>query len=66
MQTKTLLRLPQVIERVGLRRSSIYACVSAGTFPPPIKISLRAVAWDSVLIERWIHERTETSKGVRP
>ena len=33
----TILRLPQVKSRVGLSRSSIYAAVSDGRFPQPIK-----------------------------
>lgn len=40
-----LIRLPAVIERTGLSRSSIYFFVSQGIFPKPIRIGERAVAW---------------------
>ena len=41
----TLLRLPEVIERTGLRRTSIYDRINAGLLPPPVKLGPRASAW---------------------
>ena len=52
-----LLRLPQVECLVGLRKSSIYEGVKAGTFPAPIKLSRRAVCWPAAAIDAWITER---------
>lgn len=52
-----LLRLPEVTARVGLGKSSIYEGVKAGTFPAPVKISRRAVCWDSWAVQNWITER---------
>jgi len=40
-----LIRLPEVKARVGLSRSSIYLKISEGTFPPPVKLGVRSVAW---------------------
>lgn len=40
-----VLRLPQVIDRVKLSRSSIYARVEAGTFPQPFALGPRAIGW---------------------
>jgi len=48
-----LMRLPQVMREVGLCRSSIYAAVSQGRFPAPVRIGMRAVAWRSEDIEAW-------------
>jgi prophage regulatory protein len=48
-----LLRLPQVMREVALCRSSIYAAISEGRFPPPLRISRRAVAWRVEDIEAW-------------
>ena len=53
-----LQRLPIVEERTGFKKSSIYAGVKAGTFPAPVRLSARAVAWREVDIDRWINERT--------
>ena len=52
-----LLRLPQVEALVGIRKSSIYDGVKAGTFPAPIKLSRRAVCWPAAAIDAWITER---------
>ena len=60
-----LLRLPTVMERCGLGRSSVYAGVNAGTFPSPVRLSARAVGFREEEIDRWILERT-TTKGRVP
>jgi len=43
---------------VGLSRSTLYAAMSRGEFPRPIKISRRAVAWRQLDVERWIAGRS--------
>ncbi len=52
-----LLRFPAVSERVGLRRSAIYLGIKAGTFPAPVSIGKRAVAWRESDIQAWIESR---------
>ena len=56
-QPERLLRLPDVVARVGLRRSSIYDAVKRGEFPAPVKLSRRAVCWPASAIDAWIAER---------
>ena len=58
-----LLRLPQVRERVGLQRTAIYDGIKLGTFPPPIKLGRRCVAWPSDAIDTWVRERIAQSRG---
>lgn len=53
-----LLRLFAVEDRTALKKSSVYAGVKAGTFPPPVRLSARAVAWREEEIDRWVSERT--------
>ncbi|WP_349257208.1 helix-turn-helix transcriptional regulator [Vitreimonas sp.] len=48
-----LLRLPKVMQETALCRSSIYAAISEGRFPPPVRIGRRAVAWRLKDIEAW-------------
>ena len=57
--TDILLKLPQVQEKTALSRSSIYQKISTCEFPPPIRLGVRAVAWRSSDIQRWIDERPE-------
>ena len=56
MQDK-LIRLPAVIARTGLARSTIYESIRTGRFPPPVKIGPRAVAWRASEIDEWIESR---------
>lgn len=52
-----LLRLPAVMDRCSLGRSSVYAGIKAGTFPAPVRLSARAVGFSESSIDRWIEER---------
>ena len=60
-----LQRLPTVEDRTSLKKSSIYAGVKAGTFPAPVRLSARAVAWRDEDISRWINERTTAAGGAK-
>lgn len=57
-----LLRLPAVMERCALGRSSIYAGVRNGTFVTPVRLSTRAVGWHESEIDRWVSERVKTPR----
>jgi prophage regulatory protein len=57
-----LLRLPAVMERCALGRSSIYAGVRNGTFVTPVRLSARAVGWREDEIDRWVSERVKTPR----
>ena len=52
-----VLRLPAVIQMVGLSRSSIYLLIQKNTFPKPLQLSLRAVGWRQADIEAWLESR---------
>jgi prophage regulatory protein len=53
-----LLRLPDVIQRTALGRSTIYDLMEKGAFPRPIKISgARSNAWISSEIEDYVQAR---------
>jgi len=56
------LRLPKVIERTGLSRSSIYAMIDDGLFPSPVRIGRRAVAWRETDVDAWAAGRPITSE----
>lgn len=57
-----LLRLPEVLNRTGLSRSSIYLAVKRGTFPAPAKIGTRASAWSENSVTSWIEIRLASSR----
>lgn len=54
---KRIIRLPVVMARTGLGRSSIYAGTAGGTFPPQIPLGGRAVGWDEDEVNAWIEQR---------
>ncbi len=57
-----LMRLPTVKGRVGLGRTSIYEKIKEGSFPKPISIGDRSVAWDSEAIDKWIEAKIGEGK----
>jgi prophage regulatory protein len=61
-----LLRLPQVIELVGLRRAAIYKLQSEGRFPRRVKLGVRAVGWVEAEIQEWLAERIQESHSFSP
>ena len=58
-QVDRLLRLPAVIERVGLCKASIYKLIKQGEFPKSVRLakSGRAVAWRESEIRYWVMTR---------
>lgn len=57
-----LLRLPAVLRLTGLGRSTVYRMVADETFPAPVKLAKRAVAWRHGDVRRWTDERPKASR----
>lgn len=51
------LRMAAVEEFSGLKKSSIYLGAKAGTFPAPVRLSARAIAWRESDLIRWASQR---------
>ena len=56
-----LLRLSAVLRVTGLARSTIYRMIAEHTFPAPVKLAKRAVAWRQDDVRRWTDQRPSTS-----
>ena len=56
------LRLPEVLERTGLSRSTIYVRLAAGRFPRPVALGGRAVGWIEAEVDEWVRERIAESR----
>ena len=50
-------RLPAVLARTGLGRSSIYAAIKRLDFPAPVKLSARAIGFLTEEVDAWIATR---------
>lgn len=58
----SILRLPEVLDRTGLSRSSWYAAMNEGKAPKPISIlGGRAKGWSSKVIDEWIESVLEVA-----
>ena len=52
-----IIRLPEVLKRTGVSRSTWLLGCKAGRFPRPIRLTDRAVGWLSSDIESFVAER---------
>jgi prophage regulatory protein len=57
------LRLPEVKLVTGLSKSSLYALIRANSFPAPVRLGPRTVAWVRTEVRQWAAERVVTSRS---
>ena len=60
-----ILRLPDVENMTGIKRSTIYRMMQAESFPAAVKLGARAVGWRSSDIQAWADSRP-TAGEVKP
>ena len=51
------VRLPEVMARTGLSRSTIYVRVAEGRFPKPVPLGARSVGWIESELDEWFSDR---------
>ena len=70
-----LLRLPQVLGRVGLRTTRLHQLIGDRSFPAPIKLGKRSIAFIESEVDAWIEAqalkpradiRTKSPKKTQP
>ena len=59
---KRLIRVPEVLRRVGFSRTTMYELIKEGRFPDKITISSRAVAFIESEIDAWIDQTIQASR----
>lgn len=57
-----LLRLQDVMDLTGCKRSKIYDLVARGEFPRPVKVD-SCVHWPESRVQAWIADRIAASEG---
>lgn len=60
--SKTLLRLPKVMEKTDLKRATIYLHMKQNIFPKQFKIGARAIVWLESDIDAWIDDKMKEVK----
>ena len=65
-----LIRLPDVEAATGCKKSTIYMLLRQGTFPRPVRLSARMVAWSETAVLQWVQDQlagsASASQGDRP
>ena len=59
-----IIRLKEVIDSTGLARSTIYKYIGEGTFPRPVPLGERRVAWVESEVHNWILARIEERDSI--
>ncbi len=59
----SFLRLPEVKAVTGLSKTSIYELIREKSFPAPVRLGPRAVAWVRSEIRQWAVERVQASRS---
>ena len=54
---RRILRLEEVEAKSGFKRAHIYALMRKRQFPQALRLGVRAVGWDSIVIDQWLAER---------
>jgi prophage regulatory protein len=52
-----LILLPEVMQKTGLSKASIYRAMARRSFPPAVRRGLRGVAWKEREIDEWGNSR---------
>ncbi len=54
-----LIKIKEVIKMTSLSRATIYKYMADGSFPKPVSLGAKAVAWVEDEVENWIVEKIE-------
>ncbi|SEF14506.1 AlpA family transcriptional regulator [Burkholderia sp. WP9] len=57
------LRLPQVLCIVGFSASTLWRGCASGTFPKPVKLSVKVSAWRVEDVRAWIAKQGQSTAG---
>jgi len=52
-----ILKIHQVVEIVGISRSSVYTMIQRNDFPKPLKLGSRSSGWLKSEVDAWIESR---------
>ena len=55
--TTRILRLPAVLSRIGVSRSTVYRLIASGHFPAPRRLGPNSVGWWEADVEAWVVSR---------
>ena len=56
------IRIKELVEILGICRSTIYRLVNLNKFPKQIKLSERTAVWRLSEVNEWVNEREKLSR----
>ena len=65
-KSKALLSHREVLDLIPFSRIEIYRRIRAGSFPAPLQIGKRAIAWKAMEIFQWMDSRPRVSYAPKP
>ncbi len=57
LSDKRILRRAEVLERVGVGKTTLYVWIEREGFPKPVQLGPRAVGWKADEVEAWLDSR---------
>ena len=60
-----ILRLPAVISKTGIARSTIYSKIAEREFPQQIRLGSRCVGWLETEIDQWLSQQITESRSAQ-
>ncbi|MGE0109595.1 MAG: helix-turn-helix transcriptional regulator [Bdellovibrionales bacterium] len=61
--SEKILRKHAVLERIGVKNSTLYEWIKKGSFPKPFALGARAVGWRESVVNAWIEEKAQVAGG---
>ena len=58
-QLQLFIRLPAVLQKVGMSKSFVYDLITQDKFPKPVKVSSRISCWVAAEVEQWVQEQID-------
>jgi prophage regulatory protein len=59
-----LLRLPEVEQASGLKKSTVYLLMKRGEFPRCVQVTPRCVAWPESAVLQWVQDRISQASAM--
>lgn len=64
-KAERFLRLPEVLNRTGLKRTTVQNLTKAGQFPRPVRLSNRAKGWPESEVVQWIQDTIRVRRIIK-
>ncbi|MDA9043973.1 AlpA family transcriptional regulator [Pseudomonadales bacterium] len=58
-QLQLFIRLPAVLQKVGMSKSFVYDLITQDKFPKPVKVSPRISCWVAAEVDQWVQDRID-------